>query len=154
MKPQRHRAQIKVSQTNMNYNLLSAQTHETWKWNKSHSSSNNIDENSPFFTRASFPEWVRRTCLPATPTAPLPPAGAFMWCSESRDDGDFGDDESTSEFCVAIVSLSRCSSVKKPSLDAIYTHKILKTRNNQIKKTKQPHRKKLIQNHQTQIKKR
>lgn len=42
MKTQRHRAQIKVSQTNMNYKFLSAQTHETWKWNKSHSSSNNI----------------------------------------------------------------------------------------------------------------
>lgn len=77
---------------------------------------------SPFFTRTSFPECDRRTCLTAIPAVwALPPALAFTICSESKDVEDFGEDDKLSTFWLAIVNSALCSSVRNRLFEAIYT---------------------------------
>lgn len=78
----------------------------------------------PFFTRTNFPECDRRTCLAAiAAVGAFPPAGAFTWCSDRKDVGDFGDNDKTSTFWLAIFNISLCSFVRNPSLEAIYLAK-------------------------------
>lgn len=95
-----------------------------------------FNRNLPFLTLIAFPECERRTCLTATPpvAAECPPPGALTWwCSDNKNEcwpgdfgpGDFGDDDRdnddiTSAFWEAIFSISLCSSVRKPSLLAIF----------------------------------